>query len=84
MDQEKHSLGKVRSQAIREVKTAFEASGIFSMELPENEANIPQADLVEHQDLNDISLEQTASKKSLAAQTKSDENLLSPNAPKEH
>lgn len=84
VDQEKHSLGKVRSQAIREVKTAFEASGIFSVELPESETNIPQADLVEHQDLNDISLEQTASKKSLASQTKSDENLLSPNAPKEH
>ena len=84
VDQEKFSLGKVRSQAIREVKKFFEEAGIFATELPNTQAQMPQEDLLEPQDINDVSLEQTASKKNLAAQTSSEENLLNPNAPKEH
>ena len=62
----------------------FEEAGIFATELPNTQAQMPQEDLLEPQDINDVSLEQTASKKNLAAQTSSEENLLNPNAPKEH
>lgn len=78
VDQEKHSLGKVRSQAIREVKRLFDEAGIFSIEPALNADSSLQEDL-EHLKLNDISPEQ----KVLAEQVNNEENLLSPKAPKE-
>lgn len=78
VDQEKHSLGKVRSQAIREVKKLFDEAGIFSIE-PAINADHPLQEDLEHPKLNDISPEQ----KVLAAEANNEENLLSPKAPKE-
>lgn len=78
VDQEKHSLGKVRSQAIREVKRLFDEAGIFSIE-PAINADPPLQEDLEHLKLNDISPEQ----KVLAEQVNNEENLLSPKAPKE-
>ncbi|MFZ1342798.1 mechanosensitive ion channel domain-containing protein [Thiothrix eikelboomii] len=78
VDQEKHSLGKVRSQAIREVKRLFDEAGIFSIE-PAINADSPLQEDLEHLKLNDISPEQ----KVLAEQVNNEENLLSPKAPKE-
>lgn len=84
VDQEKHSLSKVRSQAIREVKRSFEEAGIFQIEISNTETHLPQGDLLENHEINDISLEQAISKKVLATQAKPEENLLNPTAPKEH
>lgn len=84
VDQEKHSLDKVRSQAIREVKKSFEEAGIFSVELPVQDTQTPQEDLTENHEINDISSEQNASKKTIASQANNEQNLLSDKAPKEH
>jgi small-conductance mechanosensitive channel len=84
VDQAKSSLGKVRSQAIREVKKSFEDAGIYSVELPVVDIKIAQEDLSDNAEVNDISVEQNASKKTLAQRAKSEENLLDDKAPKEH
>lgn len=79
VDQEKHSLSKVRSYAIREVKKLFEDAGIFSIVQSIHEADILQEDL-EHPKLHDLSPEQKIPTSAVNAE----ENLLNPKTPKEY
>ncbi len=94
VDQSRHSFVKVRSEAIREIKQAFDNAGVVMPEPlyrlkvyqagtePPTPSETPVfADLPE---IQDISADRTAGKKVIEEQSQKDhENLLSPDAPKE-
>lgn len=95
VDQRQHNFGKVRSEAIRGVKQAFDQANIV---MPEPIYNlrinhpaettkptiVPKVSVEDLRDVEDVSADRTIEEKVLQEQSTSDsENLLTPQAPKE-
>ncbi len=96
VDQRQHNFGKVRSEAIRGIKQAFDQAGIVLPEptynlrihqqtdSPEPTAPVPTASVEEQHAVQDVEVERTIEDKVLQDQQDSDsENLLTSEAQKE-
>ena len=95
VDQRQHNFGKVRSEAIRGVKQAFDQANIVMPEPIYNlrinhpaettkPTTVPNVSVEDLRDVEDVSADRTIEEKVLQEQSASDsENLLTPQAPKE-
>ncbi|MGB3917736.1 MAG: mechanosensitive ion channel family protein [Thiothrix litoralis] len=95
VDQRQNNFGKVRSEAIRGVKQAFDQAGIvmpepiYNLRINQQSETPPSAtptsaSVEDRSEAQDVSADRTIEDKVLSEQTSGDsENLLTPNAPKE-